>query len=523
MGKKLRLVLLLLLLCQKGNAELHTFCPVRCQCFTPVQVLCAETWLSHLPKNMSRQITEFILMTSSVAHLFPNTLEDSPQLTKLVFLNNVLTSIHSQAFTHLTNLQELEISGNPLLNHFHLGTFSKQGNLTKLLLNYNQVNELLPGMFDPLKNLETLQMKGNVISDLPEFIFLKLNNLLVLDLSQNKLTEVKRQTFVGLGKLETLKMNNNLISNLTSNTFNNISQLAELHLEGNKISELADSIFCMLTNLKVLNLRGNILTSFSDKVFGFQLSNLKELNLKGNRLTQLYSLSRFTTLTDLTLSSNQLSYLPQTIFKNVTTLENIDLSENQLNSLPGTIFRDLFSIKTIHLNKNNLSKVEANLFEDQLLMQKIYLSDNQLETIPLGLLDPLIMQHTVRFHGNPWKCDCHLFYLHDWVLKNSLDIEMLDRVLCHGPRFYRGRTVASMDRDQLVCQVSEDEMPDMRNCILQASRNSVTIKCRVDVSSPITVKVLFEEEGGSVKEHILTNKSGPSNCSNVAITESPNE
>ncbi|KAM6989357.1 uncharacterized protein LKV04_009043 [Tautogolabrus adspersus] len=523
MGKELGLVLFLLLLCQKGNTELQTLCPVRCQCFTPVQVLCAETWISSLPRNMSGQITELILMTSSVAHLFPNTLEESPQLTKLIFLNNVLRSIHSQAFSHLTNLQELEISGNPLLNHLYLGTFSKQGNLTKLLLNYNQLNMLLPGMFDSLTNLETLQMKGNIISDLPGFIFLKLNNLLVLDMSQNKLTEVKRETFVGLGKLETLKMNNNLISNLTSNTFNNISQLVELHLEGNKISELADSIFCVLTKLKVLNLRGNLLTSFSDKVFGFKVSNLKELNLKGNRLTQLYSLSGLTTLTDLILSSNQLSYLPQTIFKNVTTLENLDLSENQLTSLPGTIFRDLFSIKTIHLNKNNLSKVEANLFEDQLLMQQLYLSNNQLETVPLGLLDPFIMQHTVRLHGNPWKCDCHLFYLHDWVLKNSLDIEMLDRVLCHGPGFLRSQTVASMDKDQLVCQVSNDEMPDLRSCSLQASSNSVTIKCRVDVSSPITVKVLFEEEDGSVKEHILTNKSGHSDCSNVAITESSNE
>uniref|UniRef100_UPI0037E95B5A carboxypeptidase N subunit 2 n=1 Tax=Semicossyphus pulcher TaxID=241346 RepID=UPI0037E95B5A len=522
MGKEPGLLLFLLLLfCHKGDTQIS--CPYRCQCFTPVQVLCADTWISSLPRNMSRQVTDFILMTSSVAHLFPNSLQESPQLTKLIFLHNVLKSIHSQAFTHLTELQELEISGNPLLEHLYLGTFTKQANLTKLLLNYNKFRTVLPGTFDSLQQLQTLQMKGNIISDLPVFLFLKLHNLHVLDLSQNKLTGVKRQTFAGLGKLETLKMNHNLISNLTSDTFHNISQLIELHLEGNKISELADGIFSVLTKLKVLNLRGNLLTTFSDEVFGFKASNLKEVNLKGNRLIELSSLSSLTSLTDLTLSSNQLSNLPEDIFRNVTTLENLDLSENQLASLPETIFRDLFAIKTIHLNKNSLRKVEANLFEDQLLIQQLYLSDNRLETVPLGLLDPFIMQFTVRLHGNPWKCDCHMFYLHDWVLKNSLDIEMLDRMLCESPGFLRRLTVASIDKDQLVCQVSKDEMPDLSSCSLQATNDTVTIRCKVDKSSSMTVRVQFEEDDGSIKEHVLTNEPEGLNRGNEMLIESPLE
>ncbi|XP_034558190.1 carboxypeptidase N subunit 2-like [Notolabrus celidotus] len=524
MGKKLGLVLfLVLLLCHKGNLQLQTLCPYRCQCFTPVQVLCADSWISALPRNMSGQVTEFILMTSSVAHLFPNTLEESPQLTKLIFLSNVLRSIHSQAFAHLNKLQELEISGNPLLDHLYLGTFSEQENLTKLLLNYNKFKTVLPGMFDSLKQLESLQMKYNLISDLPAFIFLKLNNLHALDLSQNKLKELKRETFAGLERLETLKINYNLISNLTADTFHNMSQLIELHLEGNTISELADGIFQELTNLKELNLRGNLLTTFSSKVFGLQTSNLKELNLKGNRLTELSSISSLIYLTDLIVSSNQLSYLPEGIFRNFTTLENLDLSENQLSSLPETIFHDLFAIKTVYLNKNNLSKVEANLFQDQLLMEQLYLSDNQLETVPFGLLDPFIMQYTVRLHGNPWKCDCHMFYLHDWVEKNSLGIEMLDRVLCDSPGFLRRQTITSINKDHLMCRVSTDNMPDLNSCSIQSSNDTVTIKCKADKSSFMTVKVQFEEDDGRIKEHVLTNKPGPSEFGDGRTAESPLE
>lgn len=510
------ILFLVLLLCHKGNTQSQTSCPYSCQCFTSALVLCSDERMTALPKNTSKEVKDFIVISSSLSYLFARILEESPQLTKLIFLNNSLRSVHSQAFEHLTELQELEISGNPWLENLYLGTFSRQGNLTKLLLNFNQFKTVLPGMFDSLKQLETLQMKGNIISDLPTFLLWNLHNLRVLDLSQNKLEEVKRETFSGPTRLEILKINNNLISNLTSDTFHNISQLIELHLEANKISELADDIFFVLSKLKVLNLRGNLLTTFSDKVFGFEASNLKELNLKGNRLTELSSLSSLTSLSDLILSSNLLSDLPEHIFRNVTALENLDLSENQLTLLPEMIFRDLFGIKSIHLHKNNLSKVDVKLFEDQLLIQQLYLSDNQLETLPLGLLDLFAIQHTVRLHGNPWKCDCHMWYLHDWVLRNSRDIEMLDRMLCASPGFLRRRAVVSIDKEQLVCQVSKDDMPDLSSCRLQASGDTVTIDCKVDKCTPLTVAVRFEEDDGSVMEHIVKNEP---QCSSETIIE----
>ncbi|XP_034411347.1 carboxypeptidase N subunit 2-like [Cyclopterus lumpus] len=519
MDKELGLILFLaLLLCHRGNTQSQTSCPYRCHCFTSVQILCSDERMISLPRNMSRQVKDFILVNSAVSYLFSPTLEESPQLTKLIFLSNALRSVHAQAFEHLTELQELEISGNPWLEHLYLGTFSKQGNLTKLLLNCNRFKTVLPGMFDSLKQLQTLQMKGNIISDLPTFLFLNLQNLRVLDLSQNKLEDVKREVFSGLARLEILRMNNNLIRNLTSNMFHNISQLIELHFEGNKISELADDIFFVLTKLKVLNLRGNLLTVFSDKVFGVETTHLMELNLKGNRLTELSSLGSLTSLTDLILSSNQLSDLPEDIFRNVTALENLDLSENQLTLLPEMIFHNLSSIKAIHLNKNHLSNVNGKLLEDQLLLQQLYLSDNQLESLPQGFLDPFVMQHTVRLHGNPWKCDCRMSYLHDWMLTNSRGVEMLDRVVCASPGYLRSRAVVSIDKEQLVCPVSKDDMPDLRSCSLQAVGDTVIINCKMDTCSPLTVKVQFQEDDGSIMEHIMKHEP---KCSNETMIEIP--
>ncbi|XP_061695136.1 carboxypeptidase N subunit 2 [Syngnathoides biaculeatus] len=510
---------LLLLLWPKGAMLSHSNCPYRCQCFTPIQVLCADEHMTSVPKNISREAKELVIMTSALHYLFPSSFEEGLQLHKLVFFNNQLQNIHSQAFHNLSELEELDISGNPWLENLFLGTFSKQENLTKLQLNYNKFQTLLPGIFNSLKHLETLEMKANTISVLPPFLFQKLQNLRVLDLSLNRIQNVERETLSGLTGLEILKMSNNQISNISSDTFHHVGQLMELHLEGNRISELDDEIFSAFTKLKVLNLRRNHLLTFSGQVFGRQVSNLTELDLRGNRLTRVSAFSLLKSLTDVLLSSNQLSSLPDDIFRNVTTLENLDLSENQLTSLPDGIFDDLKSIKIIHLHKNKLSSLDPGLFKDQGFIQQLYLSENQLQNLPPGLLDHFALPHILRLYGNPWKCDCHMWYLHDFVLNNDQDIEMPDRMLCENPEFLRRRSVASIGRDELLCHLPRDERMDLSSCSLQKSGDSLLIKCKVDKCSPLTVKVQFLERNGSTREHIWKNDG--SECSNVTISEVP--
>ncbi|XP_028329077.1 carboxypeptidase N subunit 2 [Gouania willdenowi] len=513
-------VALLLLLCLRGRAQLQTSCPYRCQCFMPDQVLCADESMSSLPRNMSRQVKDFIVMTTAVSYLFPHTLEDSPQLTKLIFLSNALRSINSQSFEHLIELQELEISGNPSLEHLYLGTFSKQGNLSKLLLNFNRLKTVLPGMFEPLKQLDVLQMKNNIISDLPSFIFSNCHKLRVLDLSQNQLQEMKTETFSGLVGLEVLKMSHNLLSNLTHETFCAFPHLTELHLDSNKIAQLNDGIFSVLTSLRELNLRGNLLTTFSDRVFGFQSSSLKDLNLQGNRLTQLSSISALTSLTNFVLSSNRLSNLTEDIFRNVTALENLDMSENQLDFLPRAVFRDLLNLKMLNLHKNHLSIVDAKLFEDQMYIQQIYLSENRFQTLPDGLFEPFFMQHSMRLHGNPWRCDCGMRYLHHWLTSHGQGVQMLERVLCESPNFLKKLPIMSIDSDQLVCHLSEDKTHYASSaCSLQESNGTLTIKCRASKCKPLTVNVHFQEDDGSIKEHVLKNEPDYSQCINETTSE----
>lgn len=505
MSKPALISFLLLLLGLKCSTSQSDPCPYRCQCFSVIQVLCADERMSAPPRNMSRQVREFIQMTSSISHLFPNSLEGSPQFSKLIFLNNDIRSIHAHAFQHLTELQELEISGNRPLEHLYLGTFSMQHNLTKLILNYNNFKTVLLGMFASLKRLETLQMKGNVISHLPPMIFFNMSSLRVLDLSLNKLQGVTRQIFSGLGNLEILKLNYNFLTNLSSDLFSDVAKLTELHLEGNKISQFSGDVFTNLTNLAVLNLRGNLLKAFSGNMWGLSL-NLRELNLKGNHLSEVAPLGNLSSLTVLDLSSNQLSALHRDVFKNITRLESLNLSNNQISVLPETLFNDLFNLKVVDLQANNLSKIEPRLFADQALIQRLYLSNNQLQTLPEGLMDTFPIHHMLQLHGNPWKCDCGLWYLRDWVSRYGHRVEMLDRTLCESPGFLNRRTIDSVNKEQLVCQLAKEGSVDVRNCLLQVTGDAVVIKCKVETCLPLTVKVQLQDEAGNVTEHVVRNE-----------------
>ncbi|KAK0154592.1 Carboxypeptidase N subunit 2 [Merluccius polli] len=510
-----------------GAEPLHR-CPINCQCFSANRVLCSDQRMSSLPENLSGEIREVIVMTTSVAYLSPNTFQGSPQLTKLVFLKNAIREVHAKAFRNLTRLEELDLSGNPWLEHLVQGTFSQQGNLTKLQLNFNRLKTVLPDTFHPLGNLETLEMKGNLVADLPASLFRSLQRLHHLDLSQNWLEEVTRENLEALTELRTLKLNYNLISRLFADTFHNVSRLKELHLEGNQLSDLPGDVFSALTRLEVLNLRGNFLSNFSSDVFP---SSLRELTLKGNELIELSgsSFRGLSSLAFLTLSTNLLSQLPPDLFLNLKALEDLDLSENHLTSLPGEIFSGLGGVRVIRLQKNNLTEMAAELFEDQPLLRQLHLQDNRLQSVAPGLFAPFQFQNVVRLHGNPWRCDCQASYLHDWMLNHSADAESQDKVRCGGPGPLRGRPLASVDKERLVCRLPpEDRMmaaDQALNCTLHTADGAVVVKCKVDTCSPLKVRVQFEAEDGSVYENVVQRQwPGDKQCDNNTIsnrTETP--
>ncbi|XP_029477163.2 carboxypeptidase N subunit 2 [Oncorhynchus nerka] len=519
---------LMLHLSYQGNTS-DINCPPRCQCFTPTKVMCSEESMRSMPMNISTQVKELVIMTTGMTHLSSITMQYSRHLTKLVFFNNLLQDVSTMAFDRLTGLEELEISGNSWLDCLNPGTFSKQRNLTKLLLNFNRFKSLNDSLFSSLQKLRTLQLKGNIISHLPRQLFQNLS-IHSLDLSLNMLTGVDNELLRGLSQLESLKLGYNMINVLLPDTFHNISHVKELCLQGNQISYLPQGVFSHLQKLEELNLRSNLITNVSSGTFPV---GLKELDLKGNRLVQLSpdSFGHLTSLTHLFLSMNQLTNLPEDVFRNLTGLQNLDLSENQLTSLPGTIFQDLTKIEIVHLQNNNLSSLEAMLFEDQAFLEQLYLSENNLQTLPQGFFDAFLHENVMRLRRNPWSCDCHMLYLYDYVSEHGHLVEDLSNVYCKGPEPLRGQGLVSLERDQLVCpgnfsSIAKattfqglEEKPNPSKCTVQFINDNMTIKCKVTKCSPLRLMVHFKEGDGTTSEYIMRKDwAESSQCSNGTVT-----
>lgn len=490
------LLVLVQLQCSRG-------CPDLCQCFSAAKVVCTDDSMRVLPLNISAQVRELIVVASGVTHLDGRSFRENLRLSKLVFLNGLIKSVSGGAFDRLPELRELEISGNSWLT-LEVQTFGSLANLTRLMLNNNEISTLDARIFDSLQKLEMLQLKGNSLLFLPCRPFHRLPNLQELDLSFNQ------------------------IGSVSADVFQNNSLLRALSLQANMIPQLPAGIFSHLDLLEELNLRGNRIRELSVDVFP---PSLRKLILKKNDLAQLHPsiFHKLLHVTYLDLSQNQLYEVPANLFQNLISLKKLDLSENRITTLPGTVFKGLFGVKAIHLQKNNLSSLEEDLLKDQHDMEQLYLSMNRLQRVPHGFFDNLDFQCLVQLHGNPWRCDCGIQYLSDWIRNNLRNVEDMTQVYCQAPEFIRGHSLVSVDEERLVCgknssssgtnvteiPVDGDDGDAGIHCTLRDFKGQATIQCKLTKCTSVKFQALFEFGDGSESERVVSKEwPAPAGCSN---------
>uniref|UniRef100_A0A4W4HJQ2 LRRCT domain-containing protein n=1 Tax=Electrophorus electricus TaxID=8005 RepID=A0A4W4HJQ2_ELEEL len=463
-------------------------CPGPCQCFSITTMICSDDQMMALPADIPPQVRTLIVVASSVGAV---AFREEVHLTKLVLLNNPVNMVSSHAFEQLTGLEELEISGSPLMA-IESGAFQTLCKLSTLLLNNNKLKILPPGILDVLQRLQTLQLRGNGLQYLGTKHLHNLHNLQHLDLSFNQLPSATLQ-------------------------------LRILSLRGNQVTNLPQGIFTQLKSLEELNLRDNRVSELSAGVFP---GSLKKLVLRGNGLVQLPSTAfgdlRY--LTHLDLSHNRLSTIPAELLQNLSSLEYFSISANQISELHGTSFQGLLNLKTIHLQANNLSFLEADLFKDQEEMSRLFLSRNRLQSLPYGFFESFGIESLVQLHDNPWHCNCSLLYLREWLEYSSGAVEEVSQILCFSPEPVRGKRLASLGKDQLVCtnsseaksrddatgptdvEISTSAASKTKHCSLQDINGTLVIKCRLMKCSNLKVETHFHLVDGSTFTHMQTAK-----------------
>lgn len=81
------------------------------------------------------------------------------------------------------------------------------------------------------------------------------------------------------------------------------------------------------------------------------------------------------------LSHNQIEKINKFAFANARSISRINLSHNKIKTLEGTVFHDVAFLDQIELNFNQLEEIPKNLFEKNTMVQKIYLSNNKITNI----------------------------------------------------------------------------------------------------------------------------------------------
>ena len=323
----------------------------------------SNTGITNLPgdafaKNL--YLRNLVLADNELTHLdVGNTLgHNLHNLQSLDLSNcNLKDQLADEAFRNASKLRVLNLKGNP--------TFA--GNLTEVLRHLPTLHKLslsncslkqLPNAFDVLENLEELDVSHNPLSD----AFVRLNplkSLEYLDMSYCNLGHVGNNTFAQTTSLKKLILSGNKLHNLEQGLFANLTRLKSLELKNCDLKSPMDpKVFGDRAFMDIIELKlgGNPLVIPEDgPLLPKQLSGLEILDLSNCSLENLHEnvFTRTRNLTQLNLSGNKIKG-PENLagLKKLRLLEHLDLSSNNLTTIQPRVFKANPRLLSVNLMNN---------------------------------------------------------------------------------------------------------------------------------------------------------------------------
>lgn len=132
-----------------------------------------------------------------------------------------------------------------------------------------------------------------------------------------------------------------------------------------------------------------------------------------------------------------------------TILSRRVLYGNDISDLPNSIFRGLTSLQLLLLNANNISCIRRNLFSDLYNLTLLSLYDNKIQSLGNGTFRSLTKIQTLHLGDNAFICDCNLKWLANYLQKNP--VETSD-AKCEEPKRLQRRRITSLDPSKFKCR-----------------------------------------------------------------------
>ncbi|KAM4689711.1 leucine-rich repeat-containing protein 3B isoform 1-T3 [Discoglossus pictus] len=126
------------------------------------------------------------------------------------------------------------------------------------------------------------------------------------------------------------------------------------------------------------------------------------------------------------------------------------LDSNQITSIPNDIFKDLHQLKVLNLSKNGIAFIDEHSFKGVVeTLQTLDLSYNQIQSVHQNAFSNL--KARARIANNPWHCDCTL----QQVLKSmASNHETPSNVICKTSVLDKqaGRALLTNANDEDLCK-----------------------------------------------------------------------
>ncbi|XP_030612378.1 toll-like receptor 13 [Archocentrus centrarchus] len=313
-------------------------------------------------------------------------LQHLPHLRVLVISNNALTTFNSFELTNTSvELQSLDLSQNPLTvfritaDVFpSLTWFKISGSSKKEQMKWDVQNKTF------LSRVSTLDISGLHLAHRDMETLLESVNSSLTILRMNAMIH-NLSTLINISctipTMTTLQLRSNRLNFVGAYFFKLCIKVTELDLANNRIKNIHDDAFRSLQNLSILSLSHNRLPLVPAATRN--IPTLSELDLSTNNISTLdcQDFTNQTKLKKLYLYQNSISALQACLFKDLKRLQTLKLQTNQITKLNGAFKEYLPNLRHLYLNGNKLTAIYKEEFKGLYSLQKLQLHQNQIDTL----------------------------------------------------------------------------------------------------------------------------------------------
>ncbi|XP_057370279.1 leucine-rich repeats and immunoglobulin-like domains protein 3 [Daphnia carinata] len=350
-------------------------CPVTCSCLGTL-VDCSKQGLTQVPKDLPLW-TEVLELQENLINTFSSyQFSHLKNLQRLDLSNNRVKFVVPGSLANLIHLNEVKLNHNQMVEIPDLGPLV---NLSSLNLAHNEILSMNSTWLAQTKSLKNLDLSHNKLYELPAGIFANGSRLQILNLSNNRLQYMDKGCFYNLTALVDLKLGRNRITSLPKELFKRLSALKVLELNRNRLTKIEGLTFDGLLSLIALRLRRNEISQLFDGAF-FGLSSIQQLQLDFNNITTvtkawLYGLN---SMQQLGLSNNHISTVDKDAWEFCQQMWELDLSHNDLVSVEKSSLTKLSKLRQLIVDHNKISYVEEGAFANLPSLQILELNNNEI-------------------------------------------------------------------------------------------------------------------------------------------------